>query len=578
YIGCASWNWSNRHSESHFIQHVPPRVDIQYFQHLFTHGLPSPETAGRSCNVVEPRNARSQPCPVVWDILFPEDIQRVPYFLLIATGTHSHIPPPPFIAGEAQLQAIKNILHPMLTPALTRSQFLNSPQLAAYLTSRGLSSIEDLSLAFANKDRISRIIKQEKLVRFPYGSGIEAVLFDWKTHDQNPETAYIRRIISSVSGNIIVCFYKQAAKILLEQVTFQMDMSYKRLQRPWSEILVVIFHSQENKLLTLGRIITDTETRDMYQIAMTAFFDECSKQVQKPVQWSHIHHTGITVDMDWKQAAGFCRYLTSVDPSRRDWTWHFQCTIRFCQVHFMRGVTKAAAGEERTPDTVWGCMMDLLNAKTRAEYWELLSLLETEEKPSVRAWAKDKKSPITASGLVQCFSNLSKQDWNTLESHSNAAEQAGQKGYRSGQRLSLHAAVSASRKMDLQDIKEYDAFDKYGIRHAHRAASTISERYFQNRARDARTYISGYNKVCTETCLERKRKQFQDSIIISDDEDESLLPSSSSGYTKLSHRGRKGSLRPRDPSRSRSRSTVRSGGISPSPVDRYVAKPVGSVF
>lgn len=68
------------------------------------------------------------------------------------------------------------------------AQFLKSPQLAAFLQLKGFRSIEDFNLTFANKDRISRIIKQEKLTRFPYGGGIEGVIFEWRTRHQDEET------------------------------------------------------------------------------------------------------------------------------------------------------------------------------------------------------------------------------------------------------------------------------------------------------------------------------------------------------------------------------------------------------
>ncbi|KAF2785530.1 hypothetical protein K505DRAFT_382079, partial [Melanomma pulvis-pyrius CBS 109.77] len=490
YIGCRSWNWSTQHTESHFIQQVSYKVDRVYLQQLLEHGLPNAETNTQGCNVVEPRTSRIKQC-VIWNILIPNDIETIPYFVLIAFGTHSHIPPPPSIPGEKQLQSIKNILHPMLTPGVTRSQFLNSPQLAAYLASKGFRSIEDLSITFANKDRITRVIKHETLTRFPYGSGLEGVLFEWKTRHQNPETmqAYIRRITSSVSGNTIICFYNQQAKILLTQETFQMDMSFKRLRRPWSEVLIAVFDSKQSKpVLTLGRIITDTEKRDMYQLAISAFFEECSKRVQKRVEWYHLHgrgFKGITVDMDTKQMGGFGRYLQSIDPERRQWDWQLQSCVRFCYVHFMRGINTATAGEERSEYSAWGRMKALLNASTRNEYYELLDIIiATEQKASIQEWAKHKKGSVIAAGLVQCCSNIPILNWNLLESHSNAAEQAGQKSYRTGKSLPLLQAITAAMQMDLQDVREYDAYSKYGIRHNYRAASTISQRYFNNRARE----------------------------------------------------------------------------------------------
>jgi hypothetical protein len=33
-------------------------------------------------------------CKVVFDFLWPVDIVRTPYFVLVSTGEHNHIPPP----------------------------------------------------------------------------------------------------------------------------------------------------------------------------------------------------------------------------------------------------------------------------------------------------------------------------------------------------------------------------------------------------------------------------------------------------------------------------------------------------
>lgn len=72
---------------------------------------------------------------------------------------------------------------------------------------------------------------------------------------------------------------------------------------------------------------------------------------------------------------GFSRYLRSIDPQKRSWTWQLRSTIRFCHIHFMRGVNKATKGEERVEDSAWGRMMNLLNAQTQDEYNQLIHLL-----------------------------------------------------------------------------------------------------------------------------------------------------------------------------------------------------------
>lgn len=66
-------------------------------------------------------------------------------------------------------------------------------------------------------------------------------------------------------------------------------------------------------MLTLGRIIVDTEYADMYQVAFTAFFNMVALHGGKPVRWKHLHGTGFlgtTVDMCSKQMKGMCTNCT----------------------------------------------------------------------------------------------------------------------------------------------------------------------------------------------------------------------------------------------------------------------------
>ena len=98
-----------------------------------------------------------------------------------------------------------------------------------------------------------------------------------------------------------------------------MDMSFKRISGKWSKILFVVFHPKQTKsklrnrfrirlecvsnlflVITLGRIITDTDTTDMYELGFKSFFRICSEVAQKPIQWRHLHNQGFdgtTVDM-----------------------------------------------------------------------------------------------------------------------------------------------------------------------------------------------------------------------------------------------------------------------------------------
>ncbi|KAF1967281.1 hypothetical protein BU23DRAFT_484058, partial [Bimuria novae-zelandiae CBS 107.79] len=132
-----------------------------------------------------------------------------------------------------------------------------------------------------------------------------------------------------------------------------------------------------------------------------------------------------------------------IDRRHRDWRWQLQSCTRFCDVHFARSIKRAVPSSEHVEDSVWGRMRALLRCKTSEEYYSLLNLLiENEPEVKARNWARHKKNLVIAAGLVFCCSNIKDRDvWNTLASNSNVAEQAGQKGYRTGKHVPLLGAI-----------------------------------------------------------------------------------------------------------------------------------------
>ena len=65
-------------------------------------------------------------CDATWHIVIPDNLQSSPYYAVIAFGEHTHIPPPPSVAKDADVKALEAVLRPMLTPGLTRcTYFIN---------------------------------------------------------------------------------------------------------------------------------------------------------------------------------------------------------------------------------------------------------------------------------------------------------------------------------------------------------------------------------------------------------------------------------------------------------------------
>ena len=67
-------------------------------------------------------------------------------------------------------------------------KFLLSAQLEAYLKMKGVLSLPELHLAFANKSRIRAMIQFNRLTAFPEGRQIGGIDFLYSQEKANPDT------------------------------------------------------------------------------------------------------------------------------------------------------------------------------------------------------------------------------------------------------------------------------------------------------------------------------------------------------------------------------------------------------
>lgn len=102
-------------------------------------------------------------------------------------------------------------------------------------------------------------------------------------------------------------------------------------------------------------------------------------------------------------------------------------------------------------------------------------------KERVREWAKHKEQRPIRCGLLPFFSLIPLPDWCRLRATSNAVEQAANKGYAYGIRMSLLPAIIKASTTDLADCNLWDARESTGVRHQWRSGSAT-----QRESRDLR--------------------------------------------------------------------------------------------
>jgi hypothetical protein len=105
-----------------------------------------------------------------------------------------------------------------------------------WIQNQNATSLSDIHQSLSNEDRIRALINREKVLRFPFGQGIEAVKFHFSASKQSSSTfqTYIRDIYESNDLISICCFSIEQAKLWKNTQCVQTDVSFKRVYH-WFE-------------------------------------------------------------------------------------------------------------------------------------------------------------------------------------------------------------------------------------------------------------------------------------------------------------------------------------------------------
>ncbi|KFX86620.1 hypothetical protein V490_09003 [Pseudogymnoascus sp. VKM F-3557] len=459
--------------------------ELPYLERRFS---PDFEPEYESCYVVEQTSARKancgvdhpqergqlklyNKCKVTFRLFMPINTEECPYFLWASRGEHSH--PPPI---------------PSATP---------------YVTTESSDAL---------------VLRKEQLLLYPEGQHIQGLQYEYEQNHQNCEDAYIQDFYSDAANLMVICCFREAAKVLISLEAFEVDMTFKRVK-----------DSKINEVVFAGFVPIQNK----------------EQLTQKPVQWKHLHGSGfgaLVMDMDSKQMSGFGRYLSSIDPENRPWQWHIRRTVIFCTIHFKRGITKVLGSNGNMP---WfqRTMGELLETKSSEDYVQLLKSIIASPSATepIRRWAAHKRLDIIASGLNRYISRMDQDIFERTRRHTNAVEQTHSKTASFGKKLSLLKAVKMGQTADRRDIDQFNAKVNHGVSVSWHASS-LAARFELGDMR------------------ERSRKRaraptLQDNIdLTQEDESEILSQASSSGNLRPTQR-----LRSRQSSSSRSRS--RRGGM-----------------
>ncbi|KAJ5817626.1 hypothetical protein N7447_007634 [Penicillium robsamsonii] len=417
----------------------------------------------------------SPKCQVQFRAFIPKDPIKHPYAIWVSRGVHNHPPPPPSKPPFELIKGISNLLARMRSPDLSLSFFLRSFELRAFCAKYGSLTISQLHHSFANREIFTTILQKQRALYYPLGREMGGI---YHLLAKDPHTKeYIREIIDNERGTFIFCALDEQLQLLASLDSWEVDMSYKRVQGIFNEVIFATFLPDHGKIITLLRVFTTEETTSGYTTIFAAAFNLITRVTGVPVKFHYLHGSGIksiVIDMCPKQMT-----------ERAD-NSHHEARAR---------------------------LIALMECGSRDDYYTLGDLI-SEHSPELAGWVRHKQIDVIAGGICGSLSLIDPRFYKETRSHTNAVEQSHYKAYRMGTRDSLLCAVLKSRVLDQTDVSQHFARTTFGIRHSYHADDMVTR--FSNSLRREEA---------------KRRNRYRPNNDEISDEDQELYGYNSSGHT-----------------------------------------------
>ena len=106
-----------------------------------------------------------------------------------------------------------------------------------------------LHSSFANMDIFAALIKKQNLLDYPAGREIQGVIREYTlNHRNNVFSRYIQEIYQDQDTLMIICFFEEQIKILIDLTSFEIDMSFKRIKtKGLNEVVLASYLAEHGK-------------------------------------------------------------------------------------------------------------------------------------------------------------------------------------------------------------------------------------------------------------------------------------------------------------------------------------------
>ncbi|KAB8228235.1 uncharacterized protein BDW43DRAFT_304052 [Aspergillus alliaceus] len=193
-----------------------------------------------------------------------------------------------------------------------KCRFMLSPIFTNLYDRFGPSTLRTLHKCLNIEDRITALIRKQKLLSFPEGTHIAGILREY-SFDRLKENSeqWIREVhfFDPEHWLIICCTYAQA-KAFIHANYLEMDLFFKMVNGKTNVFSISSWNAQTKRINTYAYAFLNLETRHAYAVMFSKIFKILGDVARSPVHFAHISPgeeneiRTITVDMCRKQAGG----------------------------------------------------------------------------------------------------------------------------------------------------------------------------------------------------------------------------------------------------------------------------------
>ncbi|RIB08981.1 hypothetical protein C2G38_2210110 [Gigaspora rosea] len=428
FIGCKNYKLEQK---GHYYISINQNVNLNYLEQLFQNYIYCPNEINREdqneiidkCFTVLPNSSvrnycsflhktntqigkgkiiNKGNCPVKFYHILPDNLTECLFIVMISTGVHNHLPPPPNI-----MENLQKIINNEYDLDLTACKLLTRPMVKMYLQGKPLSSIHT---SLNNQSRLNYLIEKISDLNIH----LDKILLQ-----KNLPDSYIRMARFFDNGQyLVLCTQKEQTKFFAQSLYAEIDMAFKRIHGATNEWEICAYVNCYQKTLVIARAFTNIQSA---QHLFEDLFTIIENDTQKPFKFQHIHGSGLGclfADEHQGQALGLGQYLHS-KYNNLSCEEHLQHIYKLCQIHFNHNNrNKAISNETKT------LMYSIPTLKTQENVIKALTNIKESGELGAAEWVQDKSKPWILAGLSVAFTKMNIHIWNQTPNNTNANESA----------------------------------------------------------------------------------------------------------------------------------------------------------